>query len=203
MHTNILTYDRIQSIEKLRNMKKLPLLALLILFAMCKSASHTNTKTIKKELTIEERIDGIKEENRLPEASDVLDLPDYAQVRDDFRSVSDKTKDSYLQGMKATDDQYSVVILTQGFKGENITVKNDAKSFYYGMTMSNLSTGIAKSIRVDNAKDFTIYDSFTKGDVTISSDNAKMFKFIYIMKNNNNKETPFKVTFSNTLRPVR
>ena len=184
-------------------MKKLPFLALLILFAMCKSASHTYTKTVKKELTVEERIEEIKEENRLPEASDVLDLPNYAQVRDDFRSVSDKTRENYLQGMRALENQYSVVILTQGFKGENISIKNDSKSFYNGMTMSDLATGIAKSVRVDNAKNFTIYDSFTKGEVTISSDNAKMFKFIYVMKNNNNKETPFKVTFSNTLRPVR
>lgn len=184
-------------------MKKLPFLALLILFAMCKSASHTNTKTTKKELTIEERIEEIKEENRLPAAADVLDLPTYAQVRDDFRSVSESTKDNYLHGMRATESQYSVVILTQGYKGENISVKSDSKSFFQGMTMSDLSTGIAKSVRIDNDKDCTIYDGFTKGAVTISSDHSKMFKFIYVMKNNNNKEIPFKITYSNTLRPVR
>jgi len=188
-------------------MKKLPFLLLIALFTMCKSIpfvnnSNTSTSTPSKELTIEERIEEIKEENRLPEEKDVIDLPDYAQVRDDFRSVTEKTRESYLQGMQATGDKYSVVILTQGFKGENIIVKNNEKTFFKGMTMSDLSNGIAKSVRVDNTTDFTIIDTYTKGEVTIESDHAKMFKFIYIMKNSS-KESPFKVTFSNTLRPVR
>ncbi len=195
-------------------MKKLPFLLLLVLFAMCKSVPHgsgtstnantnsSSSTTSSKELTIEERIEEIKEENRLPEEKDVIDLPEYAQVRDDFRSVTDKTKESYLQGMQATADKYSVVILTQGFKGENIVVKNSTKTFFKGMTMSDLSNGIAKSVRVDNTDSFTILDTYTNSEVTIESDHAKMFKFIYIMKNSS-KENPFKVTFSNTLRPVR
>ena len=195
-------------------MKKLPYLLLIFLFAMCKSvpsgggtsnSTNTNdssTTASSKDLTIEERIEEIKEENRLPEEKDVVDLPEYAQVRDDFRSVTEKTKESYLQGMQATADKYSVVILTQGFKGENIVVKNESRNFFRGMAMSDLSNGIAKSIRVDNTSDFTIVDMYTNSEVTIESDHAKMFKFIYIMKNSN-KENPFKVTFSNTLRPVR
>ncbi|MEC4112541.1 hypothetical protein [Myroides pelagicus] len=182
-------------------MKKLPYLALIALFAMCKSASHISTP--KKDITIEERIEEIKNEDRLPEAADVIDLPDYAQVRDDFRSVTEKTKEAYLKGMRATEDKYSVIILTQGYKGEDITIKNEVKTFSKSMVMSNLSTGIAKSIRVENTADITVYDNYTKGDVVITTDHAKMFKFIYIMKNNSDKETPFKVTFSNTLRPVR
>lgn len=191
-------------------MKKLPFLFLIVLFAMCKSVppgSSTNnnsssSSSSSKDLSIEERLEEIKEENRLPEAKDVIDLPSYAQVRDDFRSVTDKTKESYLQGMQATGDKYSVVILTQGFKGENIVVKNSSKTFFKGMTMSDLSNGIAKSIRVDNTDDFTIVDTYTNSEVLIESDHAKMFKFIYVMKNSS-KDNPFKVTFSNTLRPVR
>lgn len=181
-------------------MKKLALLSLTLLLFSCKS---TVTIFTPKEISVEEKIAEIKEENRLPEEKDVIDLPDYAQVRDDFRSVSDKSKADYLAGMKATEDNYSVIILTKGFKGENITVSNEDKSFYKGMTMSDLKSGIAKSIRVDNTKDFTIADGFTEGSLTIESDHAKMFKFIYVMKNNADKETPFKITFSNTLRPVR
>ncbi|WP_121965404.1 hypothetical protein [Myroides sp. N17-2] len=184
-------------------MKKLPFLALIVLFSMCKSASHVATITPPKELTVDERIEKIKEEERLPEEKDVIDLPDYAQVRDDFRSVTDKTKDNYLKNIKATGENYSVVILTKGFKGENISVKGDNKSYYYGMTMSDLKTGIAKSIRVENSQNIVLKDSYTGGSLTIESDHAKMFKFIYVMKNNGNKTTPFKVTFSNTLRPVR
>ncbi len=191
-------------------MKKLPFLFLIALFAMCKSVPHgsnnssrnNSTDAPSKDLTIEERIDEIKEENRLPEEKDVIDLPDYAQVRDDFRSVTEKTKESYLAGMQANSNKYSVVILTQGFKGENIVVKNSSKTFFKGMAMSDLSNGIAKSIRVDNTDDFTIIDTYTDSEVVIESDHAKMFKFIYIMKNSS-KDNPFKVTFSNTLRPVR
>lgn len=189
-------------------MKKLPFLLLIALFTMCKSIPHGNNSSTSsntsssKDLSIEERLEEIKEENRLPEEKDVIDLPDYAQVRDDFRSVTEKTRESYLQGMQATGDKFCVVILTQGFKGENIVVKNDTKTFFKGMTMSDLSTGIAKSVRVDNTADFTVLDTYTNSEVTIDKDHAKMFKFIYIMKNSS-KETPFKVTFSNTLRPVR
>lgn len=181
-------------------MKKLALLSLVLLFSMCKS---TVTIFTPKEVAVEEKIAEIKEENRLPEEKDVVDLPEYAQVRDDFRSVSEKSKEDYLKGMKATEDTYSVVILTKGFKGENITISNQEQSFYKAMTMSDLKSGIAKSIRVDNSTDFIVQDGFTEGSLTVSSDHAKMFKFIYIMKNNADKETPFKVTFSNTLRPVR
>jgi hypothetical protein len=170
-------------------MKKIPFLALIVLFSMCKSASHIFAP--EKKLTIEEKIEKIKEEDRLPEEKDVIDLPDYAQVRDDFRSVSDKTK------------EYSVVILTQGYKGEDIIIKNADKNFFKGMTMSDLQTGIAKSVRVENGQDFIIRDNYTDSEITIESDYAKMFKFIYIMKTSTNKENPFKVTFSNTLRPVR
>jgi hypothetical protein len=182
-------------------MKKIPFLALIVLFSMCKSASHIFAP--EKKLTIEEKIEKIKEEDRLPEEKDVIDLPDYAQVRDDFRSVSDKTKENYLQGMKATGDEYSVVIITQGYKGEDIIIKNADKNFFKGMTMSDLQTGIAKSVRVENGQDFIIRDNYTDSEITIESDYAKMFKFIYIMKTSTNKENPFKVTFSNTLRPVR
>ncbi|MHC5352589.1 hypothetical protein ACYSNX_00075 [Myroides sp. LJL115] len=182
-------------------MKKLPFLALLALFTMCKSAKHISNKkdySVNKEV-LKEKDKKQDEEEEL----EVFDLPEFAQIRDDFRSVSEPTKNNYLAGMRATEDMYSVVILTQGYKGENISIKNKDKSFFNAMTMSDLSTGIAKSIRVDNTKDFIVKDNYTNGEVIIENSLAKKFKFIYIMKNNANKKTPFKVTFSNTLRPVR
>lgn len=180
-------------------MRKLAFLSLVVLFSMCK----TPVSIFHKEQSVEEKIAEIKEENRLPEEKDIKNLPDFAQVRDDFRSVSENSKENYLRGMKATEDHYSVIILTKGYKGENIIVKNETKTFFSGMAMSDLKSGIAKSIRVDNGQDLFLYDSFTEGEITIESDHAKMFKFIYVMKNNADKDTPFRVTFSNTLRPVR
>ncbi|WP_430614223.1 hypothetical protein [Flavobacterium sp. JP2137] len=180
-------------------MKKFAFLLIIAFFSMCKTAKPLFSKP---ELTVEETLEKIKEEDRLPNEKDVIDLPDYAQVRDDFRSVSDKTKDNYLRGMRASEPQYSVVILTKGYKGENIRIKAEDKTYFNGMTMSHLKTGIAKSIRVDNDKDLTIFDNFTGKSLTIESNHLKMFKFIYILKNNADKEIPFRVTFSNTLRPV-
>lgn len=181
------------------HMKKFTFLLIIVFFSMCKTVKPIFSKT---EETIEETIEKIKEEDRLPEEKDVIDLPDYAQVRDDFRSVSEKTKENYLRGMKATDPQYSVLILTKGYKGENIRIKGDEKNYFNGMTMSDLKTGIAKSVRVDNSQDLTLYDNYTGKSLTIESNHLKMFKFIYVMKNNADKEVPFRITFSNTLRPV-
>lgn len=186
-------------------MKKIPILALLVLFTMCKTKVNKESPILpidKNSNSVEVKIEE-KEEYRLPVASDIEDLPTYAQVKDDFRSVSEKTKTAYLQGMKATDPMYSVIILTKGYQGENITVKNEDKNFFKAMTMTDHSTGIANSIRVDNTQDIILIDNFTQGSLSIKTDHAKLFKFIYIMKNNSDKETPFRVTFSNTLRPVR
>lgn len=182
-------------------MKKLPFLALIALFTMCKSAKHVRTdKTDNINLELKNEM---KEDREEEEIEEVFDLPDYAQIRDDFRSVSENSKNNYLAGMKATGDNYSVVILTQGYQGENISIKNKDKSFFNAMTISDLSTGIAKSVRVENTQDFVISDNYIKGEMVIDAELAKRFKFIYIMKNNSNKQTPFKVTYSNTLRPVR
>ncbi|MHC5200826.1 hypothetical protein [Myroides sp. LJL119] len=181
-------------------MKKLPFLALIALFTMCKSAKHL--KSVPADKPTIENSKEIKDD-REEELEEVLDLPDYAQVRDDFRSVSTASKNNYLAGMRATAENYSVVILTQGYQGENITIKNQDKTFLNAMTISDLSTGIAKSVRVENTQDFVVSDNYINGEVTIDQDLAKRFKFIYIMKNNANKKVPFKITYSNTLRPVR
>ena len=185
-------------------MKKLPFLALIILFSMCKSASHT-TKSVDSAKVTEADIKKIVEDETLTKAEEekALDLPEYAQVRDDFRSVSERTKQQYLADLGAKADKYAVIIFTQGFQGENIVIKNDAKNFYNAMTMTDLSTGLAKSVRIDNTSDIIVEDTYTNGSLLLESKYLKSFKFIYLMKNNNNKETPFKVTYSNTLRPVR
>jgi len=183
-------------------MKKITILFLSILFVMCKSPAR---KLENSKSEAEKKLEKLKKDeiDNTTLTKENLVLPDYAQIRDDFRSVSENSRDLYLKGMSATDEKYSVVILTKGYKGENIQIKNDSKTFYSGMVMSDLKSGIAKSIRIDNTKDFTIYDNFTKRSLTIESNYASLFKFIYIMKNNSDKEIPFRITYSNTLRPVR
>lgn len=123
------------------------------------------------------------------------------QYRDDFRSASDKEKAAVLKKLKANGANYSVVIFTQNYIGEKITAANAKKQLYSGYAISNLGTGIADKIRIDNTLDTTIYDRSDNKQVVIEAKEAQKYKFIYVKKNPGSK-TPFTVTYSNTLRPL-
>ncbi|MEW5676872.1 hypothetical protein ABGT15_11215 [Flavobacterium enshiense] len=124
------------------------------------------------------------------------------QYRDDFKSVSDKSKTTFLKGLKATEDQYSVILLTKGFMGEEVKVFNGEKVLYKGNPISHLETGIAGYFRINNTITTKITDKFSKKEAVIDSENAKKHKFIYVMKDNG-LENPYKITYSNTLRPLK
>lgn len=160
-------------------MKKLLLLILTAtLFTMCKS---TGSSTAAKADT----------------------LKDVAEVRyrDDFKEASVKERSALLQKLKATGKNYSVLVLTQNYKGEKVTVTTGAKKAYSGYAISNLKTGIAETIRLDNTADTKVYDNLTKKEVLIEATAAQKHKFIYLMKNPGGT-TPFILTYSNKLRPL-
>lgn len=160
-------------------MKKLTLLIMAsLLLVMCKSAKSATTATEEKK-----------------EVSHV-------QYRDDFRAVSDTKKKALLSSLKATGENYAVLIFTKGYKGEKVTVSNATKSLYNGNLISDLKTGIAHKIRIDTTSDTKVYDSFTKKEVVIEAAEAKKHKFVYLMKDNGDKNNPFFITYSNTLRPL-
>lgn len=123
------------------------------------------------------------------------------QYRDDFTSASDKEKTALLKDLKAEAKNYSVLILTQNYKGEKIIVSNSKKKLHNDYTISNLKTGIAKLLRIDNTVDTKIYDNLTKKETVIEAKDAKKHKFIYVMKNPGSKNA-FTITYSNTLRPL-
>jgi hypothetical protein len=125
------------------------------------------------------------------------------QYRDDFRAVSDKKKIEFLDEMNADKATASVLILTKGFKGENVTVSNAKKVLYKGMVMSHPETGIAQTIKIDNTTDTKLFDRFSKKEAEIKAENAKKYKFIYLMKDHSQKGNPFTITYSNTLRPLK
>lgn len=125
------------------------------------------------------------------------------QYRDDFRSASDVAKKKFLSQMKATDEKTSVLILTKGFKGEKVTIVNEKKTLYSGTPISNLSTGIAGYITIDNTVDTKLTDELSKADVVIDVKNAKKHKFVYVMKDHAQKGNPYLITYSNTLRPLK
>ena len=123
------------------------------------------------------------------------------QYKDDFRSASDKEKSALLKKLNATGSGYSVLILTKNFKGEQTIVSNEKKTLYKEYPISNLKTGIADQVRIDNSVDTKIYDNLTKKEAVVSIKEAQKHKFIYVMKDPG-AANPFVITYSNTLRPL-
>lgn len=123
------------------------------------------------------------------------------QYKDDFRSAGDKEKSALLKKLNATGAGYSVLIFTKNYKGEKISASNSKKTVYTGYPFSNLKTGIAEQIRIDNTVDTKIVDNLTKKEAIITAKEAQKHKFIYLMKDPG-AENPFLITYSNTLRPL-
>ena len=123
------------------------------------------------------------------------------QYRDDFKSASDEERMAVLKDLKAEGRNYSVLILTQNYKGEKIIVSNSKKELHNDYTISNLKTDIAKLLRMDNTVDTKVYDNLTKNQTIIEAEEAQKHKYIYVMKNPGGKN-PFTITYSNTLRPL-
>lgn len=124
------------------------------------------------------------------------------QVRDDFKSVSSQEKETFLKQKKATSKTKSVIILTNGFKGEKITAKQASKTAYSAYPITNLKTKYADSFSFINSENLIIYDSFSKKELLLESKKVSSYKFIYIMKTNTEKGDSYKITLSNTLRPL-
>ncbi len=125
------------------------------------------------------------------------------QYRDDFRAATAAEKNALLKELRAYDAGYSVLIFTKGYKGEKIVVSTAGKTVYSGNFISNMKTGIAAPIRIQNSADTKVYDNFAKQEVIIPAEEAKKHKYIYLMKDNSRKGNPFMITYSNTLRPLK
>ncbi|AXG74133.1 hypothetical protein DVK85_07715 [Flavobacterium arcticum] len=131
---------------------------------------------------------------------DTKKRPD-VQYRDDFKSANATERKALLKSLKAEADKYSVLILTQNYKGEKIIVSNSKKKIHNDYTISNLKTGLARLLRIDNTLDTKVYDNLTKKETIIEAKEATKHKYIYVMKNPGGKN-PFTITYSNTLRPL-
>lgn len=123
------------------------------------------------------------------------------QYRDDFKSAGEAEKNKLLKDLKAEGSNYSVLIFTQNYKGQKIKVSNTNKRLFNEYVVSNLKTGIAGKLRIDNRYDTTLYDNYDKTSTVIEAKEAQKHKYIYVMKNPGNKN-PFTITYSNTLRPL-
>ncbi|MDK2772982.1 MAG: hypothetical protein KYX68_12260 [Flavobacterium sp.] len=125
------------------------------------------------------------------------------QTRDDFASASENYINSFLKSKNAFEKNKSVIILTQGFKGEKITATQNSKTIYSQYPITNLKRQYAASFAFDNQSLITIFDNFTKEEIVIEPKDASKHKYIYVMKKHEDNKSVFKVTLSNTLRSLK
>lgn len=120
--------------------------------------------------------------------------------RDDFRGMNEKEVAVFLKKNNATSKEKSILLLTQGFKGEKIEVKQNGKSVYSSYPITNLNNRIADYFSVNNQNDLIILDNFSKKELVVTSRNSKKHKFIYVMKIHEENSVRYKITYSNTLK---
>lgn len=176
------------------NYKIAILAAFGLLFYSCKSLKPSNTSTNENEKSN-------KKETEKESKSDEIHYTE--QIRNDFRAVNENTQYNFLVAYKATEPRYSILFLTQGFNGEEITVKNDHGILFKNKVKTNPETALAKNMRIVNTDITSIYDKSTRKTIYIHPENASKYKFIYVMKGDPTDEKPYKITYSDKLRPAR
>lgn len=175
------------------NYKTMFLVACSLMFFSCKTAKTTKDTPVSTEKNTKKEKESTK-----------LDKIYYTeQIRNDFRAVSESTQYDFLVAYKATEPRYSILFFTQGFNGEEITVKNDNGTLFKNKVVTNEQTGLAKNMRIVNTSITSIYDKATRKTIYISTEKAGKHKFIYVMKGNPDDEKPYKITYSDKLRPER
>ena len=165
-------------------LKKLPLIFFILLFAMCKSKKNVTDATKIEEKEKTEKIYYTE------------------QTRNDFRSVSEKVQKKFLKDYKADTPEYAILFFTQGFNGEKLEVKNEEEVIFTDHVTTDKTTGLAKNMRINRNLDTEIYDRETKKKIYVKAEKASKHKFVYIMKDTNG-EQPYKITYSDKLRPAK
>lgn len=165
-----------------------------LMFYSCKSLKPSNDSTAKTEKNT-------KKEAEKESKSDEIHYTE--QIRNDFRAVNENTQYEFLVAYKATDPHYSILFFTQGFDGEEVTVKNDNGTLFKNKVKTNPDTALAKNMRIVNTSITSIYDKSTRKTIYLHPENASKYKFIYVMKGDPADEKPYKITYSDKLRPER
>lgn len=170
--------------------KSIFFLVATLVFVSCKPAKIADKTTIEK-----------KESKTETKKGNTVYYTE--QVKNDFRAVSENAQFKFLEAYKATEKQYAILFFTQGFSGEEIVVKNDNETLFKGSVLTNKKTGLAKNMRIVNTEETSIYDKATKKTIYLKTDKARKHKFIYVMKGNINDDKPYKITYSDKLRPEK
>lgn len=125
-----------------------------------------------------------------------------SNYRDDFRSMDEKSKVAFLKKNNATAENRSVLLLTQGFKGEKVILKQNDKTISTSYPITDLNTKIASFFSFSNQSDLLIFDNYSKKDISIPFKKSQKYKFIYLKKEYQDSEASYLITYSNTLRPL-
>lgn len=171
-------------------LKKLPYIFFILLFAMCKTPQLVSSSNNKN--------DSAKKENK-KESTEIYYTE---QTRNDFRSVSQKVQDKFLSDYNADEDGFAILFFTQGFNGEKVVVKNDEGTLFKGDVTTDKTTGLAKNMRIKSSVNTEIHDKETNKTFYINAKKAQKHKFVYVMKDSKS-EKPYKITFSDKLRPAK
>jgi len=174
------------------NYKVIVLAAFGLMFHSCKSVKPSTTSTAETEKS-----------NKKEAENKTDDIYYTEQIRNDFRAVNENTQYDFLVAYKATEPHYSILFFTQGFNGEQITVKNDNGTLFKDEVKTDLQTALAKNMRIVNTSITSIYDKSTRKTIYIHPEKANKHKFIYVMKGDPNEDKPYKITYSDKLRPER
>lgn len=173
------------------NYKKIALLICGLAIVSCKTAKKTTSNDKEDN----------KEKKELVRKDEKVYYTE--QIKNDFRSVTPNAQQKFLEAYNATEKQYAILFFTQGFSGEDIVVKNDSETIFKGVVLTNKKNGLAKNMRINTTEETSIYDKSTKKTIYIKGDKARKHKFIYVMKGNADEDKPYKITFSDKLRPEK
>ncbi|MBA5792350.1 hypothetical protein H1R17_07425 [Flavobacterium sp. xlx-214] len=171
--------------------KRILFLVATLIFVSCKTSKTTKDNSSDKK---EEKRELVRKDNTVYYTE---------QVKNDFRAVTENAQYKFLEAYKATDKQYSILFFTQGFNGDDVVVKNNDETIFKGSVLTNKKTGLAKNMRINNTEETSIYDKSTKKTIYIKGDKARKHKFIYVMKGNADEDKPYKITYSDKLRPEK
>jgi hypothetical protein len=110
-------------------------------------------------------------------------------------------KEEFLKQFTAREDKYSILMFTQGFENEKMTVNNCTEIIYDDFLKTSETLPVAKAFKFDNTCN-TVMKSGNDFSYEIKSELAAKYKFIYVKKDwNKKKGYPLWLVKSNSVSP--
>ncbi|QYJ68974.1 hypothetical protein [Flavobacterium litorale] len=117
-------------------------------------------------------------------------------------TLSDDSRNKFLDDFKAKDSIFSIIIFTSVFKKDLIRVETRNKILFNDTIKSDRSLGLAKIVRINNTFDVKVTDLSLNYSFNLKKKHNVNYKYIYIQRKryDGNK---YVVTYSNTLRQFK